>query len=223
MFFKRNPSFIPVGLRRSPYCSLAVCLRLVSGDRGSLEEKTLSVVQLQSAELQPPLRLYTVVGADVVLGLPLNCSQTMPGMFLGAFSIQVLSSTLSKPSLFFLSQMDSPLPPHPIWTHFSVSHFSLLVYPPFISASARGAHQFTGEIGRLYSCAYSSCSDLFRDSISSAYSRTFVDACVRQMSGQELNKNPSELLYYQYVKLRRKTRNKYHECVDQNSCRWGHF
>lgn len=63
----------------------------------------------------------------------LNCSQTMPGMFLGAFSIQDLSSTLSKPFSFFslsLSQMDfSPL--DPIWTHFSVSHFSLLVYPPF--------------------------------------------------------------------------------------------
>lgn len=59
------------------------------------------MVQLQSVELQPPLSFYTLLGADVVLGLPLNCSQTMPGMFLGAFSIPVLSSTLSKASLFF--------------------------------------------------------------------------------------------------------------------------
>lgn len=35
-----------------------------------LEEEKLSVVQLQSAELRPPLDLYTVVGADVVPGLP---------------------------------------------------------------------------------------------------------------------------------------------------------
>lgn len=41
------------------------------------------------------------------LGCLLNCSQTMPGMFLGAFSIQDLSSTLSKTFYFFF--FPSPL------------------------------------------------------------------------------------------------------------------
>lgn len=50
-------------------------------------------------------------------------------MFLGAFSIQDLSSTLSKPFSFFLSL--SHFPQWVLLEHFSVSHFSLLVFPPF--------------------------------------------------------------------------------------------